>query len=62
MNHGGRGRGGKYALHDLGSNDFAGTAPGCKGIENDDLVFLKSGLELGFAVHHHLLAISSIAV
>jgi hypothetical protein len=48
----------KYALHDLRSNDFAGTAPGCKGIENDDFVLLKSLLELGFAVHHHLLAIS----
>lgn len=52
--------GGKYALDDLRSNDFAGTAPGCKGIENDDLVMLKSVLELGFAIHHHLLAISSI--
>jgi hypothetical protein len=61
MNDGGRGREGKYALHDLRSNDFAGTTPGCKGIENDDLVILKSVLELSFAVHHHLLAISSIA-
>ena len=48
----------KYALHDLRSNDFAGTAPGCKGIENDDFVLLKSLLELSFAIHHHLLAIS----
>jgi hypothetical protein len=61
MNDGGRRMGREYVLHDLRSNDFAGTAPGCKGIENDDLVFLKSGLELGFAVHHDLLAISSIA-
>ncbi len=61
MNEGGRGRGGNYVLDDLRSNDLAGTAPGCKGIQNDDLVLLKSVMELGFAVHHHLLAISSIA-
>jgi hypothetical protein len=56
----GEGKGGDV-LYDLRGNDLARTAPGCKGIENDDLVFLKSGLELGFAVHHDLLAISSIA-
>jgi len=38
-------------LYDLRRNDLAGTAPGCEGIEDDDLVVLKRGLELGFAVH-----------
>jgi hypothetical protein len=39
-------------LYDFRGNDLARTAPGCKGIENDDLVALKSGLELCFAVQH----------
>jgi hypothetical protein len=42
----------KDLLDDLRSNDLARTAPGCEGIEDDDLVVLKSGLELYFAVHH----------
>jgi hypothetical protein len=39
-------------LYDLWRDDLAGAAPGCKGIENDDLVVLESGLELCFAVQH----------
>lgn len=48
-------------LYNLWSNDLAGTAPGREGIENDDLVVLKSGLELCFTVHHHISISSSIA-
>jgi hypothetical protein len=34
----------------LRGNDFAGTAPGREGVEDDDLVILDGGLEFGFAV------------
>lgn len=37
-------------LDDLRSNDFAGSAPGREGVEDDDLVVFKSGLEFDFAV------------
>jgi hypothetical protein len=56
-----RGRDLQDVLYDLWSNDLAGTTPGCEGIENDDLVVLKSGLELCFAVHHHVSISPSIA-
>jgi hypothetical protein len=45
------GRGGRwYVLDNLRGNDFAGTAPGRKGVEDDHLVILDGGLEFGFAV------------
>jgi hypothetical protein len=47
-------------LYDFRGNDLARTAPGCKGIENDDLVVLKSGLELCFAVQHVRISPSTI--
>jgi hypothetical protein len=48
------GRWGRDVLYDLRRNDLAGTAPGCKGIENDDLVVLNGGLELCFAAHQNV--------
>jgi len=51
---------GRDVLYDLRGNDLARTAPGCKGIENDDLVVLKSGLELCFAVQHVRISPSTI--
>ena len=44
-------RGGRrYVLGDLRGNDFAGTAPGREGVEDDDLVILDGGLKFGLAV------------
>jgi hypothetical protein len=41
-----------YILGDGRGNYFARTAPGCKGIKNDDLVVLESSVELSLTVAH----------
>ena len=46
----GRERIGENVLDDLRGDDFAGTAPGREGVEDDDLVILDGGLEFGLAV------------
>ena len=52
--------GGRYVLDDGRSDDLAGTTPGGKGIEDNDLVVLYCGVELGLAVsHYHTLASAS---
>ena len=43
-------RRGENVLDDLRGDDFAGTAPGREGVEDDDLVILDGGFELGLAV------------
>ena len=37
-------------LYDLRSDNFAGSAPGREGIEDNDLVVLEGGLEFSLAV------------
>ena len=41
---------GRNVLDNLRSNDLAGSAPGRKGIEDDDLVVFEGGLEFGLAM------------
>jgi hypothetical protein len=43
-------RGGGDILDDLRGDDFAGTAPGREGVEDDDFVILDGGLEFSLAV------------
>ena len=51
---------GEDILYDLWRNDFAGTAPGCEGVEDDDLVFFDGGAVFSFAVEGNYVSIYSI--